>query len=331
MTPPFLQDANEHAVAEWVYGHSQMAGLGTETLPSARALYLPLVASQRTVGVLGVQPAQTPRLISPEQLHLLEAFANQTALAIERASLAEESQQVRVQIETERMRNALLSSVSHDLKTPLAAITGAASSLLEDEAGTHRELVQTISEEADRLNRLIQNLLDMTRLESGAVQVRKEWHALEEIVGAALMRLDDRLRERPVTTHLPADLPLIPLDAALVEQVLVNLLENAVKYTPPGSPIEIVANVADGEAWVGVADRGAGIPPGTEERVFDKFYRVRTAGNSGGVGLGLTICRGIVEAHGGRIWVENRDGGGALFQFALPLEGAAPEVKPEVV
>jgi len=327
----FPMAENEFAVAEWVYTHNQMAGLGTETLPSARALYLPLVAAHRTVGVLGVQPTRAPRLTSPEQVHLLETLANQTAVAIERASLAEESQRARVQIETERMRNALLSSVSHDLKTPLAAITGAASSLLDDEAGARHELVQTIGKEADRLNRLIQNLLDMTRLESGAVQVRKEWHALEEIVGASLTRLDERLRQHPVTTRIPADFPLLPLDGVLVEQVLVNLLENVVKYTPPGTPIEIMAAVADGEARISVADRGPGIPPGSEERVFDKFYCLRTTGTDGGVGLGLTICRAIVEAHGGRIWAENRDGGGAQFQFSMPLGGAPPEVKPEII
>ena len=232
-----------------------------------------------------------------------------------------------MQIETERTRNALLSSVSHDLKTPLAAITGAASSLLEEVTGTRRELVLTIGEEADRLNRLIRNLLDMTRLESGAVQVEKEWHPLEEIIGAALARLDDRLKEHPVTTQIAADSQLVPLGSILIEQVLVNLLENAIKYTPAGSPIELSANIIDRNVVVRVADRGPGIPPGDEERIFDKFYRARP--NGGGVGLGLTVCRGIVEVHGGRIWARNREGGGAIFEFTLPLEGKPPEVKPE--
>jgi two-component system sensor histidine kinase KdpD len=198
---------------------------------------------------------------------------------------------------------------------------------MDDENGPRRELVMTISEEADRLNRLIRNLLDMTRLESGAVQVQKEWHAMEEIVGAALARLDDRLREHPVTTHIAADLPLVPLGSMLIEQVLVNLLENAIKYTPPGSPIEISAQITDGHVLVQVADRGPGIPSGDQERIFDKFYRARPTG--GGVGLGLTVCRGIVQAHGGRIWARNREGGGAVFEFTLPLEGKPPEVKPE--
>ncbi len=349
-------DPSERAVAEWAFTHNQAAGLGTDTLPGSKALYLPLTGSHGTVGVLGVQPAQASQITAPEQLHLLETFANQTALAIERAQLAEQSRQSQVQVETERMRNALLSSMSHDLKTPLAAITGAASSLMEDSTGECRDLAQTIAEEADRLNRLIRNLLDMTRLEAGAVQVRKEWHPLEEVVGAALTRLDERLRSHPVTTHVPADLPLVPLDSVLIEQVLVNLLENAIKYTPAGSPIDISVSITVSQVLVQVADRGPGIPPGDEERVFDKFYQVsrarrergvfdartgtgvpdsnpgRGASNGGdGVGLGLTVCRGIVQAHGGRIWVENREGGGACFQFTLPLEGKPPVVEPEVV
>jgi two-component system sensor histidine kinase KdpD len=168
----------------------------------------------------------------------------------------------------------------------------------------------------------------MTRLEAGAVQVHKEWHALEEIVGAALTRLNNRLQGHPVTTHIPADLPLVPLDSVLIEQVLVNLMENAVKYTPAGSPFEISASITDSYVTVQVADRGPGIPPGDEERIFDKFYRALPNGG-GGVGLGLTVCRGIVQAHGGKIWAQNRDGGGAAFQFTLPLEGKPPEIKPE--
>lgn len=329
----FGLEASEQGVAQWVYDHNQMAGLGTDTLPGSKALYLPLIASQKTVGVLGVRPAQPQRMLDPEQLHLLETFASQTALAIERALLAEEAQQARVQIETERLRNSLLSSVSHDLRTPLATITGATSSLLEDEAAinasTRRDLIQAVYEEANRLNRLVSNLLDMTRLESGAVQVTKEWQPLEEVVGAALTRLDRRLREHLVITCLPPDLPLVPIDGVMVEQVFINLLENVVKYTPPGSPIDISAQW-DGEyVLVEVADRGPGLHPGDEQHIFDKFYRVRQVMNDG-VGLGLAICRGIIEAHGGRIWAENRPGGGAVFAFTLPLNGKPPTVEAEV-
>jgi two-component system, OmpR family, sensor histidine kinase KdpD len=327
--PDFEFNANERALAEWVYAHGQEAGLGTETLPYGKALYLPLIAARRTIGVLGVQPLQNrSQPVSSEQRHLLEMLAGQTALALERVDLIDESQKAKVQIETERMRNALLSSISHDLKTPLAAITGAAGSLMEDEVGSRLELVQTITEEADRLNRLISDLLDMTRLEAGALLVRKEWHVGESIIGAALARLGSRLFDHPVTTHLPAEMPLVQLDSVLIGQVLMNLLENAIKYTPPGSQIEISVNVREGQALFQVADRGPGIPAGDEERIFDKFYRAQPGG--GGVGLGLTICRGIVAAHGGRIWAENRKDGGAAFQFTLPLEGQPPEVQAEI-
>jgi two-component system sensor histidine kinase KdpD len=275
-----------------------------------------------------VRPAQPRRLLVPEQLHLLETFASQAALAVERVALSEEAQRAQVQAETERMRSSLLSSVSHDLRTPLAVITGATSGLVEGAAtldsATRVELAQTAYEEATRLNRLVGNLLDMTKLESGALKVRKEWQPLEEVIGAALTRLDERLREHPVTTALPPDEPLVPLDSVLVEQVLINLLENAIKYTPPNSPIEVSAIRVGDVVTVTVADRGPGIPASDEQRIFDKFYRARTEHDHGGVGLGLTICRGIVEAHGGRFWDENQPGGGAAFHFTLPIEGTPP-------
>jgi two-component system sensor histidine kinase KdpD len=324
----FAPDTHDQGVAQWVYDHGQLAGMGTDTLSGAHALYLPLTASGGTTGVLGVRPAQPRRLVVPEQLHLLETFASQAALALERVALSEEAQRAQVQAETERMRSSLLSSVSHDLRTPLAVITGATSSLVEGAAtldqATRVELAQTAYDEATRLNWLVGNLLDMTKLESGALQVRKEWQPLEEVVGAALTRLDDRLGGRSVTTALPQDGPLVPLDSVLIEQVLINLLENAIKYTPPNSPIELSATGAGDIVTVTVADRGPGIPAGDEQRIFDKFYRARSGHGSGGVGLGLTICRGIVEAHGGHIWVENRPDGGAAFHFTLPVEGTPP-------
>jgi two-component system sensor histidine kinase KdpD len=287
---------------------------------------LPLVGSSGIVGVLGIHPSQSSRFAEPEQMHLLETFANQTALAIERAHLAVEAEQARIQIETERLRNSLLSSVSHDLRTPLATISGASESLLDEnstlDTTTRRELLQSINDEADRLNRLIRNLLDMTRLESGAIQMHKELYPLEEIVEGVLARLGEhsRLNGHPLTTNIPADLPLVPLDSVLIEQVLTNLLENAIRYTPVGSLIEISAHTVDDAVMVEVADRGPGLNPGDEQRVFDKFYQAGASNTSGGVGLGLTICRGIVEAHGGQIWAENRPGGGAVFYFTLPLD-----------
>ncbi len=322
-------DTTELAVAQWVYAHRELAGLGTSTLPGATALYVPLIGSRGAVGVLGVRPAERHAFDSPEQLHLLETFANQTALAIERAVLAEEAQATQVRMETERLRNSLLSSVSHDLRTPLAAITGAASTLLEGRpaADVQHELLQTIREEADRLNRLVRNLLEMTRLESG-VEVRKEWHQLEEVVGAVLGRLEPALRDRPLRTDVPKDLPLVPMDDVLIDQALTNLLENVVKYTPAGTAVELRAWSDGSSVTVEIADHGPGLAPGDEARVFDKFYR-SVSSSSRGAGLGLTICRAIVEAHGGRIWAQNGPDGGAAFRFTLPLEGTPPRVEAE--
>jgi len=327
----FAVDANELGVGRWVYEHRQAAGLGTATLPGASALYLPLVAPRGPVGALGIRPADRHALDAPEQLHQLETFANQTALAIERAHLADEAQQAQVRIETERLRNSLLSSVSHDLRTPLATITGAASTILESgerlDARTRHELLESIREEADRLNRLVQNLLEMTRLESGALQLSKEWHPLEEVIGAALSRLGKRLADRRVDTRVPPDLPLVPIDDVLVEQVLVNLLDNAIKYTPSASPIRIMATATDEAVTVEVADRGPGLPRGEEDKVFEKFYRGLPTGGRG-AGLGLAICQGIVKAHGGHIWAQNLPEGGVAFLFTLPLAGKPPASVP---
>jgi two-component system sensor histidine kinase KdpD len=257
---------------------------------------------------------------------------NQVALAIERTRLSEEAQKAHVRVETERMRNAILSSVSHDLRTPLATITGAASSLLDEQGRidptTRLELARSIYREADRLDRLLKNLLDMMRIEAGAVQLNKEWHPLDEVVGAALARLEGRLRDHTVNTAFPADLPLVLVDGVLLEQVVINLVENAVKYAPAGSAIDLSASASNRDVIVEVADRGPGIPLGEETRIFDKFYRAKPA-REGGVGLGLTICRGIVEAHGGRIWAERRSGGGAVFRFAIPLPDQQPSLETE--
>jgi two-component system sensor histidine kinase KdpD len=271
-------------------------------------------------------------LLDPDQLHLLESLANQVALALERTRLSDEAEQAHVRAETERMRNAILSSVSHDLRTPLASITGAASSLVEGQgelsAVDRQDLARSIYLEADRLDRLLKNLLDMMRLEAGTVQLSKHWHPLDEIVGAALGRLEGRLRDHSVNTSLPADLPLVLADGVLLEQVVINLVENAVKYAPPGSPIDLSASASDRGMIVEVADRGPGIAVGEESRIFDKFYRGKFA-REGGVGLGLTICRGIVEAHGGRIWAGNRPGGGAIIRFTIPLPDQQPAVDGE--
>jgi two-component system sensor histidine kinase KdpD len=293
---------------------------------------MPLVGSAGAIGVVAVRPKDLGLLLDPEQLHLLESLVNQVALAIERTRLSEEAQNAHVRAETERMRNAILSSVSHDLRTPLATITGAASSLLDQQGRidptTRLEMARSIYREADRLDRLLKNLLDMMRIEAGAVQLNKEWHPLDEVVGAALARLEGRLRDHTVNTAFPADLPLVLVDGVLLEQVAINLVENAAKYAPAGSAIDLSASASNRDVIVEVADRGPGIPLGEETRIFDKFYRAKPA-REGGVGLGLTICRGIVEAHGGRIWAENRSGGGALFRFSIPLPDQQPSVEHE--
>src|SRR5690242_9462139 len=325
VTPLYLMDEKEQGVAAWVSARGRAAGAGTDTLPAARALYLPLATASGIIGVLGVRPDDPKRFQDPGVQHLLDAFAGQAAVALERARLAERTQKEQVEIAAERLRTSLLSSLSHDLRTPLGAITGALSSILEDRGTlsdtTRRDLVQTAADEAHRMNRLIGNLLDMIRVESGALQVHKEWQPLEEPLGVALIRLGDRLKTRTVTVALPADLPLVPVDAVLMEQVFVNLLENAIKYTPPDSPIDVSAMSDGAVVRVVVADRGPGIPAGEEDRIFEKFYRSAGAPSGGGVGLGLTICRGIVTAHGGRMWAEPREGGGAEFHFTLPLTG----------
>jgi two-component system sensor histidine kinase KdpD len=329
----FALDENERAAIDWVWAHDKPAGLGTDTLPSTRALYLPLHGAQGRVGVLGIVTGDSGRFTDAEQRALLDVFANQIASALERGRLAEQAQQAQIQVESERLRSALLSSVSHDLRTPLSVITGAASALAASDsalaASARRDLAQTILEESQRLNRLVRNLLDMTRLSSGAVRVTKEWQPIEGVIGAALGRLEDALRGRNVDARLPPDLPLVPIDGVLVEQLFINLLENASKYSPEGSPIVISARQDGRDIVVEIADRGPGVPPEVAQKIFEKFYRVPRERDGGGAGLGLAICRAIVEAHGGRIWVDRRDGGGAAFRFTLPGDGAPPVVSFE--
>ena len=287
-------------------------------------VYVPLREGDRELGALLLRPHR--RLHADGRLQL-DAFVGQISLALARSRLAAEAEAARVGAETERLRNALLTSVSHDLRTPLAAITGAATTLLEGgvrvDDTTRRDLLESIRDETERLNRLVQNLLEMTRLESGQLRLRREWHPVEEVIGAALARFG----ERPVTLSVPRDLPLVPIDDVLIEQVVVNLLDNAIKYTPAGSPIRILATATAEVVTVEVADRGPGLPRGAEKQVFEKFYRVDANGRHG-TGLGLAICRGIVHAHGGRIWAQNLPEGGVAFLFTLPLIGSPPPAVP---
>ncbi len=329
LQPPggdFPWNDKEREAAQWVFENPQPAGLHALTGPDAEALYLPLIASSGIIGVVGLSPRKPAEKLDQEQLAYLEAFINQAGIAIERALLADESHQALVKAETESLRNTLLSSISHDLRTPLSSVAGAVSTLLAADAKlddrSRRELLETIQEESERLSRTIKNVLAMTRLQSGITAPAKEWQSLEEIVGAVLNRLAERLNEHPVTLTIPEGLPLVPFDALLLEQVLMNLFENAVKYTPAGTPLELTASEKLYTVTVELADRGPGIPPGQEERIFEKFYRAGHTG--GGVGLGLAICKAIITAHGGRIWAENRPGGGAVFRFTLSAAGVPP-------
>jgi two-component system, OmpR family, sensor histidine kinase KdpD len=329
-TEPHALDERERAVAQWSFDHGQAAGRGTTTLPGASLLYLPLASSGRTVGVFGLPLRDPGEFRDPARRRLLDSLAGQTAVALERLALVERSRESEVEVEAERLRTALLSSLSHDMRTPLASIEGAASTMLQDaepDAAARRELARTIVQESHRMGRLVANLLDMIRVESGTLQVQKEWQLLADVAGVALLRTEEQLHGHPVTTSFPPDLPLVPMDEILLEQVFVNLLENAARHTPAGTAIEIGAESRPGEVIAWVADRGPGLPPGEEESVFRKFYRGGTGG--GGIGLGLTICRGIVTAHGGRIWAENRPGGGAAFRFSLPISGTPPQLVAE--
>jgi len=287
-----------------------------------------LRASTGPVGVLVIRPVSGGPAADATNEGLLGAFANQIALAVERARMAEDAQTAQLQVQNERLRNALLSSVSHDLRTPLAVIKGAVTALIEGKETTPQrrgEYLATISDEASRLDRLVRNLLHMTSLEAGALRVQnKEWQSLEEVVGVVLARLEDHLGRHPVQVNIPPDAALAPFDGTLIGQVLVNLIENAAKHTPAATPIEINVSKIEHGVEVEVADAGPGVPEGHEHAIFEKFHRV--SNTSVGMGIGLTICRGIVTAHGGRIWYEHGKKGGSSFRFVLPREGEAPPI-----
>ncbi|MGN6506440.1 MAG: DUF4118 domain-containing protein [Tepidisphaeraceae bacterium] len=333
---PAQPGAKELGVAQWAFEHDQASGRGTNTLPSAEATYVPLRGSNGPVGVLGIVPADDVAHWSGERRQLAEGFASQTALAVERASLVEETRLAWERVEAEFLRNTLLSAVSHDLRTPLAGITGSATTLLESgdrlSPEGRREMLETLVSESERMERLINNLLDMSRLEAGGLRLQKQWAPIEELIGSALRHVGHRLGGREVSTDVPHDLPLVLLDETAIEQVLVNLLDNALAYTPPHTPLQISARRVDQSIVLSVADRGPGLPGGAEKRVFEKFFRAQPVGepSSGGVGLGLTICRGIVEAHGGQITAANRSGGGAVFEVTLPIGGTPPAVDAAV-
>lgn len=318
------------AVAQWAFDKSEAAGHGTDTLPASACLVLPLRAPMRTRGVLIVEPTGQ-RAWSVEQRRVLETCASLLAISLERIHYIEVAQASTVQIESERLRNSLLSAISHDLRTPLAALVGLADTLDMGQPGhtqQQQEIAQAIRQSARRMSALVNNLLDMARLEAGAVQLNRQWQPLEEVLGSALAASQPALGQRPIAVHIDENLPLLHVDAVLMERVLVNLLENAAKYTPPDTGIEISARADNGEAIITMDDHGPGLPSGREEAIFQKFERGSKESATPGVGLGLAICRAIVLAHGGRIEGQNRDPGGehggARFIIHLPL-GQAPE------
>ncbi len=312
----------EPAVAQWALEHDEPAGRGTDTLPGSKGLYIPLRGGVGAVGVLAFLPREGAWPLPSAGRSLLETFANSLGLALERAQLAKESHEARVQAESERTRNALLSSISHDLRTPLTSIAGAASALVE--RGEGGELAETIVHESLRLNLQVQNLLDMTRLQSGEVKPRLEWNSLEEIVGAALARSHALLAPRTVEVRVPADLPLLKVDGELVLKLLVNLFENAAQHTPPETHLWIVGSLGTNVVRVVVADDGPGIPKGQEAAVFERFAQGGVKGE--GLGLGLAICRAIMRLHSGVIWAQRRPAGGTEFHVEFPRPTEQPEV-----
>ncbi len=319
----------EYSVAVWAFENRQAAGRFTDTLPLAAAHFVPLQTPDRTVGVLGIRPRNGARL-SFEQGQLLETFAGQVALSIERELLDEAAERSAMHHESERLFTTLLNSISHELRTPIATITGAASSLLDPQMGDHAptrtQLAADIHDAGNRLNRLVANLLDMSRLESGQLRLKLEWCDVGDVVGVAVEQLDHCLIGRPITIDQAAGVPLVRLDFVLMEQVFVNLLDNACAYTPPGSPIDIAIGRAGRSVVVSITDHGPGLSADDLDHVFDKFYRASNAA-TGGTGLGLSICRGLVEAHGGTLTAANAPGAGARFIVRLPADVTPPPVR----
>ncbi|WAI83116.1 MULTISPECIES: sensor histidine kinase [Achromobacter] len=332
-SPAADMPALESALAQWVYDHGQPAGAGTTTLSNSELLYLPLKAPMRTRGVLALAAPRRSLFTHPDARRQIEAYATLIAIALERLHYVEVAQQALVSMESERLRNSLLAAVSHDLRTPLTSLVGMTDTLtrrpgsLPDDV---QETIRAMRDQAQRMHALVVNLLDMARLQSHDTPLRLEWQSIEELVGASLAAMREPLAAHRVTVAPLSNLPLVECDGVLIERVLCNLLENAAKYTPPGSTVHIHAAVHDGMMRVAVCDNGPGVAPGTERRIFEKFTRGDRESATPGVGLGLAVCEAIIQAHHGRIWVEHAPGqaSGAQFVFSLPL-GTPPDVQPE--
>jgi two-component system sensor histidine kinase KdpD len=320
----------EYEAARWAFQHGGPAGFGSSTLPSSKVLFVPMPAQERRIGVLGVQ-RRIQSLLTPDQMRLLETFAGQIALAIARVESTEDAHKARLQGESERLRGSFLSAVSHDLETPLRTIIGASATLLERGSSLsdeqQRELIESINGEGQRLNRVVGNILDMTRIESGAVKLKPEWHSLDDLLGSVLTKLSGVLGDRSVQMHLAIEPSLVFVDELLMHQLLTNLLENAHRFAPPETPIEISASVSEGQLELEVADRGPAFETGEEEFVFQKFHPSTGAGTRNDAGLGLWISRAIAELHSGWILAENRIGGGVVFRVSLPQPAEQPTVR----
>ena len=323
-------DGLDLGTAQWALDHSQAAGLGTDTLAGRAWLYLPLRATMRARGVLAVLPREPRFLQAPEQRQQLETFAALTAMALDRVHYIEVAQSATVQMASERLRNSLQAALSHDLRTPLAALVGTAEMLAASRPRLSAEqlaLASSLCEKSMRMADMVTKLLDMARIQSGEVRLRVEWQSIEEIIGGAVKHAQGALDQRAVQVRIDPGVTLVACDAVLIERVLANLLANAGKYTPPGTPLEIHVRAVEKELLVSVRDQGPGVAKGQEALIFEKFTRGAAESATPGVGLGLAIClaicQAIVAAHHGRIWVEPNHPRGASFSFSLPL-GKAP-------
>ncbi|MEO8028275.1 MAG: ATP-binding protein, partial [Bryobacteraceae bacterium] len=329
-SPAFIPDPREYSIVARVFENGQEAGSDTGAIAGSPIHCSPIMSGQTAVGVIGFRSDERRGPLQPEQRELLGIFMGQTALALTRAQLAKEAQRAEVLQEADKLQRALLNSVSHDLRTPLASVLGVLNTILEDgsliDQGTQQSLLRTAQDEGKRLDWLVQNLLDMTRLAGGAIRVKAELNDVQDLIASALQQLGESALRRSIDVSISPDLPLVAMDDVLILQVLVNLLDNAIKYSPPDSPIAVDVRPEKDRLAIRIMDRGRGIPEEELDRVFDKFYRVTSPGGPKGAGLGLSICKGFIEAHHGSIFAKRRPDGGTEFLINLPMELPLPEL-----